>query len=74
MTDNFRMFKEREFGKWHTVVDAENCPFGPEFGQKILLNRNDDFRWANVKKTVVHVVVDEAADGSPVTEKWQIRF
>ena len=73
------MFKEQEVGNWHPFENAEGCPFGSEFGQKILLNRknrddNWDFRWANVKKTVAYVVVDEAADGSPITEKWRIRF
>ena len=29
-------------------------------------------RYAKVLKTVAHVVVDEADDGSPVVEKWDI--
>ena len=30
-------------------------------------------RFATVKKTVVHIVIDEAADGQPVVEKWSIK-
>lgn len=31
------------------------------------------FRMAKVSKTVVHMIVDEADDGSWVVEKWKIR-
>ena len=33
----------------------------------------DGDRAARVGKTVAHVVIDEAADGSPVVEKWTLR-
>ena len=31
------------------------------------------WRYANVKKTVAHIVVDEDAYGQPIIEKWQIK-
>jgi hypothetical protein len=30
-------------------------------------------RFANVKKTVAHVCVDEDDEGNPIVEKWQIK-
>jgi len=30
-------------------------------------------RFANVKKTVAYVVIDEDAEGKPVIEKWKIK-
>lgn len=34
----------------------------------------DTTRWARVRKTVAHVVVDEDADGNPVVETWKVRM
>lgn len=31
------------------------------------------WRYARVLKTVAHVVIDEADDGSPVVEKWELK-
>lgn len=31
------------------------------------------YRFAKVLKTVAYVVTDEAADGSPIIQKWQIK-
>ena len=31
------------------------------------------WRYARVLKTVAHVVTDEADDGSPVVEKWELK-
>ena len=35
--------------------------------------RESGWRYANVKKTVAHIVVDEDASGQPIIEKWQIK-
>lgn len=67
-------FREAEFKKWFeyrigapTDWAAERgathtlfCAFGEELGARVL-------------KSVVYVLVDEAADGSAVWEKWSIR-
>jgi hypothetical protein len=34
----------------------------------------DGFRFARILKTVAYVAVDEAADGSPVIEKWSLAY
>lgn len=33
----------------------------------------NNVRYARISKTVAHVIVDEAEDGSPIWESWQIR-
>jgi hypothetical protein len=33
---------------------------------------NDGFRYANIKKTVAEIAIDEDEYGQPVVEKWQI--
>lgn len=42
-----------------------------EYPQRIFTADGD--RAARVGKTVAYVVIDEAADGSPVVEKWKLR-
>ena len=42
-----------------------------EYPQRIFTADGD--RAARVSKTVAYVVIDEAADGSPVVEKWALR-
>jgi len=37
-----------------------------------ILITNDGFRYANIKKTVAEIAVDEDEYGQPVVEKWQI--
>lgn len=39
----------------------------------ILLINGEERRSIRLLKTVCYVAVDEAADGSPVWEKWEIR-
>lgn len=41
-----------------------------QFPHKLITN--DGFRYANVKKTVAYIAVDEDEYGQPVVEKWQI--
>ncbi len=62
--------------------EFSECPenerdFGPEFDMKVWVHGDENFRFAKMMKTRAFVVVDEAADGSPVVEKWitkQTRF
>lgn len=44
--------------------------FGARFAHKVWVDNGESFRFAEVKKTVAFVVVDEAEDGSAVVEKW----
>lgn len=65
-------FKEREFGAFFEFSVAQEQDFGPDFPVVVWMT-DGSFRFANVKKTVASVVVDEGPDGSPVVEKWQIK-
>ena len=46
--------------------------FAPDFPHMLYVGAGEA-RLARVLKTVAYVVIDEAADGSPVIEKWPIR-
>jgi len=64
-------FREMNFKNvFHYSKPEENevVPW-PEYSHKLWIN-SDHFLWCNVKKTVAHVVADEADDGSPVVDKW----
>lgn len=52
--------------------DAQRDTLWPEFPHIIFVGYSGK-RYAKVGKTVAHIVIDEAADGSPVVEKWSIR-
>lgn len=52
--------------RWHSDT------FAPDFPHIVYVG-NGETRLAKVLKTVAYVVVDEAADGSPVIEKWPLR-
>lgn len=56
----------------YSATKMDDRPFGPEFACKVWLT-DGAFRWAKILRTVAYVVTDEAADGSPVTERWEIR-
>ena len=65
-------FRNTETGVWFEFKEAElaDRPFGHDFPHKVFVC--EGFRWARVLKTVAHIVVDEADDGSAVTEGWHI--
>lgn len=46
--------------------------FAPDFPHIVYVGTGET-RLAKVLKTVAYVVIDEAADGSPVVEKWSLR-
>lgn len=76
-TDLLGFFIETEFRnhfEFSKAGEGETVPFS-EFPVKVWIGGlgNDNFRWAKVLKTRAFVVVDEAADGSPVVEKWLTR-
>jgi hypothetical protein len=49
----------------------EDRPFGPEY-RLAVWQRDGSYRYSRVLKTVAYVVVNEADDGSPVVERWEI--
>lgn len=61
-------FIEKEFGHAFFFRAAEPNQFGATHE----IETADGFRYANIKKTVAYVVVDEAADGSAVFSRWSI--
>jgi len=55
------------------VGNAESpYPF-PGYEVKVWVGPDANFRWADVKKTVAYIVVDEDAAGNPITQKWDIK-
>ncbi len=72
---SFRNAETDAFFEFSECPEDERC-FGPEFNMKVWMS-DGTFRFAKVMKTRAFVVVDEADDGSAVTEKWvtkQARF
>lgn len=57
--------------EWCSRDWKERESFAPEFPSLIFVGpTGTDVRIAKIRKTVVEVVVDERADGTPVVEKW----
>jgi hypothetical protein len=69
---NIGEIQNDEHSGWYTYRETSN-PWAKENGLKHEIDVLDGVRFANVKKTVVYVAVDEAADGSAVLEKWNLR-
>jgi hypothetical protein len=66
-------FTEKEFDNmFEFSEDTKHEPIWHDFPVKVWVAA-DQFRWAKVLKTVAHVVIDEDAEGKPVTEKWSIK-
>ena len=67
------------FKNAETQIHFAYCARRPEDGEwaaahpHIVFMSDDTTRFATVKKTVAHVVVDEDDAGQPVTESWQIK-
>ena len=67
-------FQEKTHGHHFDYRAALCSPFGAEFPHEVYVgSTTGQTRYANVKKTVAYIVVDEDAFGNPVTEKWQIK-
>lgn len=67
-------FNNAEFGtffEYGTPAAGEFVPF-PGYETKVWM-RHEMFRWAKVVATRAYVVVEEAANGAPVVEKWVTR-
>lgn len=66
------VFVEKEAGNhFEYSLNDDQIPFGEEFPHKVWVH--DGYRYADVKKTVARIVVDENEYGQPVIEKWYIK-
>lgn len=72
-------FQLSENGNWFDIVPKDHeTPWLPaDFDKQIVVSANpindSGKRYVKILKRVAFVVVDEAADGSPVIERWPIR-
>lgn len=71
-TQNLGEVKEKDFGNWFTYRKTEN-PWALKNGLPHEIDVLDGVRFARVLKTVAHVAVDEAPDGTPLTEAWSLK-
>jgi len=69
-------FKEAAHGHWFEYAAPEAgefIPF-PGYEAKVFVGPVEgEFRWAKVIASRAYVVVEEAAGGEPVVEKWVIK-
>ena len=65
-------FQESECGKWFSYSPTLN-EWALAHGYVHEIHVLDGVRFACVRKTRAKVVVDEAADGSPIVEQWLIK-
>ena len=68
---NIGEFQEKTCGKWFTYRSTDN-PWALSNGLNFEIDVLDGVRFANVKKTVVHVCVNEGDSGEPIIELWQL--
>ena len=72
-------FVEKDTGNYFEYsLNDEPMNFGEDFPHKVWVGGGGvagmtGWRYANVKKTVAYIVVDEGDLGQPVVEKWDIK-
>jgi hypothetical protein len=68
-------FQEKECGKHFEYRLAPVESWGALFGfhYQVAVGPLGEMRYANVKKTVAYVVIDQDDNGDPIVEKWQIK-
>ena len=78
--DPIGQFVEREVGNYFefSINDDMDQPNYYKFPHKVWVGGggvcgDQGYRYAEVKKTVAYIVVDEDDCGEPVIEKWQIK-
>ena len=65
-------FIEKETGiPFEYSINDDQIPFGEEFPHQVWVH--DGYRYADVKKTVAYIVLDEDEYGQPVVVKWHIK-
>jgi hypothetical protein len=72
------IFAEKEFGyMFEYSTRTEDLDVFEGYPHKVWMNgackHDSGFRYANVKKTVAYVVINEDDEGKPVAEKWIIK-
>ena len=69
-------FVEKEVGNYFEYsLNDDDFDFCKEFAHKVWVGglvNDQGYRYANVKKTVAYVIVDEDA-GGPVLERWFLK-
>jgi hypothetical protein len=66
-------FVEKEYGHFFEFsINDDNVSFAENYPHKVWVG-GDGYRYANVKKTVAYVIVDEDDDGGPILERWFIK-
>ena len=69
---NIGEFQEKEYGKHFTYSKTDN-PWALQNNLKHEVDVGDGVRFANVLKTVVHMCIEEDAEGSAVLDTWNIK-
>lgn len=69
LKDVLGIFRNKETGVYFEYRETSD-PWAISSGFKHEIFVLDGVRFANVKKTVVYVCVDEDENGNPVVEKW----
>jgi hypothetical protein len=73
MENNQGSFIEKDVRGYHFYRandELDDMTNSWRFPHKLITN--DGFRYANIKKTVAEIAIDEDEYGQPVVEKWQI--
>ena len=62
-------------GTFYEFAERAGFPehFAPEMDRVVYVGPNQEARLARVLKTVMHIVVDEDADGNPVVETIKLK-
>jgi len=69
-------FVEKEVGNYFEYSLNDDFVFCKDFTHKVWVGglvNDQGYRYANVKKTVAYICVDEDDYGQPVVEKWDIK-
>ena len=67
-------FQEAEVGNWFTYSKAPKTSWGFQHNLEYVIDvGEDEYRFANIKKTVAYVCIDEDEFGNPVLEKWNLK-
>ena len=69
---SFGEFREVEVGNYFTYRKTDN-PWAISQGLEFEIDVLDGVRFANVKKTVAYVCIDEDEHGNAVMDKWFIK-
>jgi hypothetical protein len=69
---NIGEFQEIEYNNYFTYRKTDN-PWALQNNLKHEVDVGDGVRFANVLKTVVHMCVEEDAEGKAVLDTWKIK-